>query len=210
MQPAWRRRRDCLGVEATVKRITQTVLAFAVVLGGTLFPDAASANDFGSQSCGPDPYTSYCIADNRFHSIYFSNLGSAFAASAQGVITGELDARTELVAWRTTYADADVRVYQGNYGSGYWAATYCPSYAAKGGSDPNVWCRPSERDLQHRRAYPWIDDTSGYRTYFACHEFGHTVGLRHNYDVDYYCMYPTFPTSGHLGLHDIYHINLKY
>ncbi len=97
----------------------------------------------------------------------------------------------------TTIMDASV--IEGNYGStDWWAYTACSVTANYGGSDPRRWCRPQL--VVYNKTHPgnWDGSTNG-RKAVACHEVGHTLGLRHTYATS--CMKAatttnTTPTSG--------------
>lgn len=59
------------------------------------------------------------------------------------------------------------------------AWTQCASGASYGGSESNGtrWCVPQE--FRWNTAYNYTQTTNAHRNYVACHELGHTLGLRH-------------------------------
>lgn len=87
------------------------------------------------------------------------------------------------------------------------AWTDCPPASAEGGSHPNRWCQPSKiRFNGDRRGYY---DTSFERVAIACHEIGHTIGLRHTSNTNS-CMHAYPQTSNVISGHDVDHINAAY
>ena len=75
----------------------------------------------------------------------------------------------------------DVIVFAADYGeNGAAGWTYCPPDAPQGiNANGHRWCRHQELhfNLNARYAAFFADDAS--RDHIACHEFGHTLGLRH-------------------------------
>lgn len=75
----------------------------------------------------------------------------------------------------------DVIVYAADYGeNGAAGWTYCPPDAPQGvNARGHRWCRHQELHLNLNPQYAafFADDAS--RDSIACHEFGHTLGLRH-------------------------------
>lgn len=92
----------------------------------------------------------------------------------------------------------DVGVTDASYGStGDWAWTACADNAVYGGSEASFsrWCRSQDLvfNLSYKATkYFTLDKTRA----IACHELGHTVGLRH--DTTATCMKspPTSPATG--------------
>ena len=166
----------------------------------------ALATPFGSginHACDTS-YASQCVADNASHRVRFFDVGN------QNLLGGTLNR----MSWYNSAAgdlnmiqvtsSADVHVQDVAVGPvGWWAATYCSGSATYGGSDPNRWCRP--QILTYNTSY---SVGVAQPLYLACHELGHTVGLRHTTSS---CM-----ESGDLtGLetvssHEIGHINARY
>lgn len=113
---------------------------------------------------------------------------------------------------------ADVRVWDYNYGNnGYYAWIDCPSdNTGTSGSHPNRTCRG-----QAARFNTWyyfnasVYDTEYSRQSLACHELGHTVGLRHlatNPTDARTCMYTYVGSDPYrfLGTHSRNHVDAQY
>ena len=195
-------------MEVTRRRSIALGPLMMLTLIATLGPSTVAATNFGSSGCGPDPAIAYCIANNYTHAVYFDDLESLHATATTLSLANDFDP-TDLVAYETTTTAYDVIVSDGNFGSnGWWGYTFCPSTATTGGTNPNVWCRGQV--LRYNTTYRTVAfSTPLQRAYMACHELGHTVGLRHTTDSGS-CMYPDLVTTGVLTGHDIAHINSKY
>jgi hypothetical protein len=113
------------------------------------------------------------------------------------------------------YPAFGVNVYDAEYGSQWLAWTACATGATMQGSAANHTraCNPQllKYDLSHATAY----DTLTERRKIACHEFGHTYGLRHSTaagDGINTCMTfdPTDATVVGISAHDKSHLNGYY
>lgn len=202
-----------VGAKRSLPRI---VLASAV---GVLIFVASAATQFGaadvrgynwgSSNCGPDVYLSYCVADDRYHYVYLAGLTrSDIRTDTAYILDRELDNRTDMIASVVTGSIYDVRAWNNTYGdTGYWGAVYCPSGAAQGGSNPRRWCKPQY--IRYNTTYAYKFDTAEERRSIACHELGHTAGLRHSGNIGDSCMYdPVLVTT--LELHDLVMVNDRY
>ena len=76
---------------------------------------------------------------------------------------------------------ADVRVAVGDIDTGYNGYVYCPTDGTRSGTDPNESCFNQwlKIDTSNASGPFWDADR---RKSLMCHEFGHTLGLRHIFD----------------------------
>ncbi len=133
----------------------------------------ADANSFG--------YPGNYAANNGNHEIYFSiYLDSDLASDTQLSMTYALNPHPDIYSYLTrTYRSLnDVRVYDGTYGTGWYAASG-PCVGSEGGSGQGTYCKP--RQVRYNRGtYPSAFNTQAERRHFSCHELGHTLGLFHD------------------------------
>lgn len=123
------------------------------------------------------------VGNDRFHYVYIdASVPPALAESVRHAIA-EYDATTVLVVveqGRVTPV-TDVIVYAGDQGvNGAAGWVNCPQDARQGSNRlGHRWCQGQELhfNLNARYAAYFADEAS--RDYMACHELGHTVGLRH-------------------------------
>lgn len=75
----------------------------------------------------------------------------------------------------------DVIAYSADYGeNGAAGWVYCPSDAPQGqNAQDDRWCRHQELHFNVNARYGLFFDDTGSRAHIACHELGHTLGLRH-------------------------------
>ncbi|MDX1468226.1 MAG: hypothetical protein R3258_02690 [Acidimicrobiia bacterium] len=179
--------------------ILLAVAAAALTLGVHLF---AQAHDFGGTGgCGYEVGNSgwqaltNCTskANNKWHAVYFGVVGNQWAGIdyATEYALDYLYDPTDLVAYRT-WSDPypDVIVYDhdvyGNNGAVAWVD--CPANnTGIGGLGASRWCRG--QILRYNAFYEpfWVDETWA-RAGLACHELGHTVGLREDTHETSGCM----------------------
>jgi hypothetical protein len=193
-------------VRQCLRRFGTVAIAAA---GLVLLAPSVSGSNFGSSNCGPDPVLSNCIANNYTHGVYFANLETAQASATDLSLTYDYNPTDLLAFQETSVGVADAKAFDYAYGmNGWWGWVICPSSSAKGGSNPNVWCKPQE--LRYNLTYRTVAFSDPLkRAYMACHELGHTVGLRDSGDDDS-CMFDDEVTSGVLTSHDVGHIDAKY
>lgn len=180
------------------RRRSSILLAWwlSAVLAGSL-PGVALATNWGSNTasagtaahpCDYDIY-SQCIADSGIHRVYLGYLtaGSGMIAATRTAL-GVYDAVRDVTAVEWSIPDADAVMKEGNYGSiGWWAYTACESTATPTGVDPRVWCYPQKVVFNLTHPDNWDAGPTG-RSAVACHELGHTLGLRHAISTESSCL----------------------
>lgn len=212
-------------------------VVFAVLL--TAAVPGAKANFGGPADAGracDDTIHSQCVAENFFHTIsYLSSLDSRYVTAANYAaqlwhdgIPGQLTDMAVYynVAYGTTN---DLRISDGDFSdNGFYAWVRCASTLNSSGNlglsrdgEPMNWCKPQLFYFNN-----WYTDrdyhTSDELKAIACHEIGHSMGLRHRSQTSGTgsCMRtnPTRDTNqspqGPLlvpEVHDIdYHLNYEY
>jgi len=188
-------------------------------------PPAVLANVFGSNQ--PDPCdtatSSQCVAPNDSHYIFMGTSVETQTVNAfEWALTYYSSKNSDIVVARTSSPDiADVRVSDAEYGDNNllgWGSCSTEQGTLYGGSAANHsrWCDPQIIRWNMTYYAPFLD-VSTERRYLACHEFGHTIGLRHQTPrLDHLssCMInfsfsdPRYPNT--LESHDVSHINSFY
>ncbi len=168
----------------------------------------AAASNFGSTSVGGDPPTSVSLGDNASHSVNFPAVEDP-QKNATIWAFNNIYNPTDLTMFETSSSSADVFVYDFEFGlNGLHGWVVCPSGAQTGGSHPNRWCVGQQ--LRYNLSYPAAFDTAAERRVIACHELGHTVGLRHPTSGVSCMRNPINFSNSDLNDHDRSHINSYY
>ncbi|MFC6884236.1 matrixin family metalloprotease [Actinomadura yumaensis] len=187
---------------------------------------AAHADNWGSTACGGEPRNCVSLANNNEHSVF---LDGSFGDDVASDVPGLDDAvRWSLANVYTptdmnAYVDQadpypDVRMADFDWGvrNGVVGWAQCPDTNTGTGGDRAAgtgWCRGQH--LRFNAYYYWhysgVFDTATQRRQIACHETGHTVGLRHRNTLDS-CMYTNAGegAAATLDAHDRGHINGHY
>lgn len=183
---------------------------FALMLALPVPSGISYASNFGSE-CATFNGVATCVSlgNNSVHNFYFGNVEVNQRVAVSWVSLNVYNP-TDVNTSETPNADyADVRVWDSTYGlNNIWGWVDCPSHCPKTGSHPNR--TGFRQELRFNLSYPNAFDTQFERRYMACHEFGHTLGLRHNGNTGS-CMYANAAWSNVLDSHDIVdHLNAKY
>lgn len=150
-------------------------------------PASAKADNWGSTNCIGSPRNCVSLADNATHTWYpegvLGNQLPGIDVATQNAMN-DYEAFTVVTTTKKTSATLDVLITDAYYPQ-YVTVTAailgwveCRPESATSGSHPNRRC-----DMQKLRfngsAYPTFLSTANHKRSLACHEIGHTLGLRH-------------------------------
>lgn len=171
------------------------VAGVATILALAVLPQAAFGafgsepdSNCGGQNCQPS------LANNKTHRVDFFNTTTATGDA----VTWVLNNRFPSFEFTWQYVDGDdydVRIIDiADFPNGYFGWVDCPSGAQTGGTDPNRWCYGQKLWLNY--TYSGSFSTTYGKRALACHELGHTVGLRHPTSSNLTtCMYTGIPNN---------------
>ena len=169
------RRRRSLVWGSVATAVLALGISASVALGAN-FGSNTTSESWPAHICdGTDK--SQCVADGTFHAVYiYSGLGDK-AAAIRSAISYYAANTDSAVAEYPLFSDVNVQA--GAFPSiKALAWTQCSSAATYGGADPNRWCKPQQL-IWNTSFESSHFSTLAKKEYIACHELGHTVGLRH-------------------------------
>jgi hypothetical protein len=203
---------------APVRRVITLLLVIILVgvIDAAMQTTPAAAN-FGSTICSGDPRTCVNIADNPYHTWYpegaFGNQIPGMDVSFQRSMD-DYEFYTPLDMVKTQSASLDVLVTDYYYPTiGLLGWVECLPDSDTSGIHPYRRCDRQKLRLNSRYVATYFN-TDARRRRMACHEIGHTVGLRHrNSSTQRGCMEDPFDPNDFVPLtttHDDDHLNGYY
>lgn len=190
-----------------------TLMIAATQLG---MAPSAHASNFGSTPCGGSPVNCVSLTDNRdLHWCEEGTLGNQIPGIYTSTVESMEDYRGSTVLdprhLCPITSSRDVVVTDASYGNnGLFAWVRCRAGSGTSGQHPNRICDSQKLRYNGWSGYEYAYDTYSKRLSRACHEIGHTVGLRHTSNENS-CMAPYSPDRSTLtSLHDDDHINGTY
>ena len=194
--------------QKSLSRLRHVWLPILLAIGTVLLVRVGvSYANFGSQCCTGSSGTTngVFLANNDVHNAIERNLTTDYHLGLTQTVDYDYASVPGFrpATWAASAcsdAGFDVCVFDADFGdNGLAGWTACDSDFS--GSDPNVVC-----GLSFVRINLFFDPPE---IRVACHELGHTVGLRHSSEQDS-CMKSTGGDSIHLSAHDRNHIATEY
>ena len=178
-------------------------------LVGAVFPwSAGRASNFGSGPTNPGPPTNeISLGNNRWHSYSFHAATSAWRDALNNAAEDGYEPTRVNTSQVGDSQNTDVRVAVGTLNTSVYGWVSCPSDATRSGTDPTQTCWNQWLKIDTGNATGF---SSAQRKSLMCHEFGHTLGLRHREGTPPGCMtngsqWPSLPTA-----HDQDHLDDHY
>jgi hypothetical protein len=168
--------------------------ASAALLAGVLLLESLATGQAAATHGGPEvgslldcsrpvePPRCVSVANDRWHHVYIDpSVPAALAAAVRHAIADYDTTALVVIEQPRPTAVTDITVFAADHGANGAAGwVNCPAQAAQGiNRHGDRWCRGQELhfNLNARYAAYFADEAS--RDYMACHELGHSVGLRH-------------------------------
>jgi hypothetical protein len=194
------------------RRSLLAVALLGTLLGLSVGPTIAtnSGSNAGGYNTAPHPcdktLASQCAANGMTHRVSLASLASnspmrAAMLDAMNTIDNLSPDIFLVVEWSSS-TNADVNATTGNFGNtGWWAYGACSANSTITGTDPLKTCTLQVITYNVGHPSDWDGTALGRRT-IACHELGHTVGLRHSNPDRSSCMRNGVTTMDSLHSHD--------
>jgi hypothetical protein len=182
-----------------MKAIRIRAMAVGLGLGGALLTSGvAKANNWGAGipgsggsdvRCTINDHDSQCTGNNATWRVMITSIGfnAKLEAAIKSSVANDSDDsssnNTDIDAAMTSdFNTADVWVIEQNGPDPEeWGWADChPSSDFGGGQGLRKWCKPHVIHMNTDHESDWNNDNHlEYRRWLACHELGHTLGLRH-------------------------------
>ncbi len=168
-------------------RLSALLAAIVLLLTPAMGTAHHGGRDIGSiaicQRPNVSPPRCTSVGDNLRHYVHFdASLTPELAASLRDTMAEDYDPTVLVVREQPDLtALTDVIAYSGDYGeNGAAGWVNCPPDAPQGlNTRGDRWCRHQELIFNLNPRYASYLGDDGSRDYVACHELGHTIGLRH-------------------------------
>jgi hypothetical protein len=159
------------------------------LLLGLAFPTTVGGSNWGvtdhTHECDGTVF-SQCNARSGIAYVFFAVVTDPdgfIKPATRWEMTNEFTPIPDIVAFETTdLFAATVRIYTSDNNNGYWSWTTCAGGAAKGNQGTRyAWCDPQVLYFNNgvNYGFPTKFNSESQARAIACHELGHTYGLRH-------------------------------